>query len=205
MTRTQMAIGLRRLYAGFGRHDSDLTPERLDAIFGRIGHYSSSSWEEAVTGLLCHTRFPEFEAMLKSVDDAAEIERKREVIQTDDDAKRFLGGNWEPLGSRHRHDPDYGRFRMQVLLAVVDGGSVNDVAAMLESQAAKFDGYDLAGEASRLRSMGNWNPTQEHPTYWERTRDAKAKEETRLTLDLHKQYFRSVGPPPDETYFERKP
>ena len=181
MNPSDLYAGFKRLGSGFSRSDSDLTPERLDAMFERIGHYDAEAWGLAVNVLLCGSHYPSFETILAAIDNAAEDLRRREVRKADEDAKRFLSGEL-PLYPERVSDHEYGRFRIKVILAIIGGASPSDAAAMLESQASRFDGYGLREEARRLRAMPSWNPSLEHPTWWERQQQAEKSIRTRQEI-----------------------
>jgi hypothetical protein len=197
--QSDLSSGLKRLYSGFSRTENDLTPERLTALFGIIGCYSAESWEAACTRLLCETRFPDFDAIHATIDSCAEDLRLKEVRHADEDAKRFLSGSLNPAHFPSPSDHDYGRFRIKILLAIADGATPNDVAAMLESQAAKYDEYGLAGEARRYRSMGgSW--AQPGATWWDK-RQAEDKASRNIEeIKASKRILSFTGPAPDEAW-----
>lgn len=198
MTKPELIAGLQRLYDGFSRSRVDLTPERLEALFQNIGFHSSAVWQKAVEMLLCETRFPDFDMIHSAIDQASEQQRLRDNEQADRDAKRFLSGELNPGAYAHNTDHEYGLFRLKVLIAVTEGATPNDVAAMLESQARRWDGYGLRAEARRYRSMPNWNPSLQHPTWWERQQAAEKAARAQRQRDV----FESVRgtKPPDESW-----
>jgi len=74
MTKAEFVVTFDRLCRGF-KHEA--TPEQGAAWFQRLAHAHTNDWAEAVTTLLCATKFPYLDAVLKALEEAAKHRRVR--------------------------------------------------------------------------------------------------------------------------------
>jgi|SRR6185295_11907267 len=85
MTQEEFKIEFKRLCDGY-----DYKPRQMqmEAFYERLKHYQRSDWHEAVTDLLCASRFPmNLEAILACIEKRAEERRRTAVRQERHDAK----------------------------------------------------------------------------------------------------------------------
>lgn len=97
MTRGDVAAQLRRLTAGFGKPESTVTHERIEAHYERFGHLPRHVLEHAVGRLLLGDRYPSRAHLEAVVEECSESARQRAVQADNQSAARVFNEASSPL------------------------------------------------------------------------------------------------------------
>lgn len=114
MRREEFVYQLERLYKG-SRCETDLTPERIGALWEAYGHESAELWKNAVSRLLMDPIRPTRSRIEESLSACEHDSQARAARARGNQHATEVRETWE----RARHE--YGKFRLKLLLLTLGG------------------------------------------------------------------------------------
>lgn len=190
MNKPDFKNEFERLWRGFNRHTTDLSPERLEAAFAKWGSEPLDFYRQAVDSLLCDDRYPSAARVNEAIGAVRAAKQENDSIR-------------DRATSPDRIEPktEYGRFRAALLVRqMAEKMSPRQVGEALMAAADRFPEISK-GEVEQLIRAGDSWEDRAHDSYW----DIVQREQRKIEKAERQMLAKRVGEPANEDWFRAHP